>query len=74
MTLKEFKFKTQTGFTRQELTNGIEVEGMRFYIERDRNPKYFTIIGNGRTIATRARIDTVYNLVLQEIKQREVTT
>lgn len=73
MTLKEFKLKTKTGFTRQELTNGIEVERMRFYIERDRNPKYFTIIGNGRTIATRARIDTVYNLVLQEIKQREVT-
>lgn len=71
MTLKEFKRKTETGFTRKELSEGIEVEGKLFFIEHTRGGRYWSIFGNGRQIATRCTMNTIYNLIEREIRSNQ---
>jgi len=67
MSLQEFKSKLKVGFTRKELMEGIEVEGRKFFVEIDRNGRYWNIYGKDIS-ATRCRIDTIYNKILEVLK------
>lgn len=75
MTLKEFKTKsTKQGFTRREMWDGIEVEGIKFTIDTCMGGRYWTVRcksnGKWKTLCTRALLTTAFNKIEQEIENK----
>ncbi len=78
MTIKEFKTKARKqGFTRKEMWDGIEVEGLTFTIDTCMGGRYWTVScgkrgvkGSWKTLCTRALITTAFAKVENEITKR----
>lgn len=76
MTLQEFKTKARKqGFTRSEMWDGIEVEGIKFTIDTCMGGRYWTVSckdltkdgSKWETLCTRALISTAFKKVDQRV-------
>lgn len=77
MTIKEFKTKaSKDGFTREEMWNGIVVEGFKFTIDTIRGGRYWTVrckdlkTSKWETLCTRALVTTAFKKVEQRIANK----